>query len=102
MSELGEVAERAVEAARHASERLTRQVLTTGESAAAVEARLDEARHERQEKEGEARSRRVSLLIESPNSNAIRVTQILSNNVPAHAWQARKRVVVGKGVGNRV
>src|SRR3546814_18972443 len=44
MSELGEVAERAVEAARHASERLTRQVLTIGESAAAVEARSEERR----------------------------------------------------------
>ncbi|HEY9552676.1 MAG TPA: hypothetical protein VIR62_03625, partial [Allosphingosinicella sp.] len=88
MSELGEVAERAVEAARHASERLTRQVLTIGESAAAVEARIDEARHERQEKEGEALSRRVSLLIESLNSTAIDVTKILSNDVTDSAWQA--------------
>src|SRR3546814_4797846 len=88
MSELGEVAERAVEAARHASGRLTRQVLTIGESAAAVEARIDEARHERQEKEGEALSRRVPLLIESLNSTAIDVTKILSNDVTDIAWQA--------------
>ncbi len=88
MGELGEVAERAVETARQASERLTRQMVTIGESAAAVEARIDEARRERQEKEGEALSRRVSLLIESLNSTAIDVTKILSNDVTDSAWQA--------------
>src|SRR3546814_17470425 len=52
MSELGEVAERAVEPARHASERLTRQVLTIGESAAAVEARIDGGGTQRAQKDG--------------------------------------------------
>ena len=88
MGELGEVAERAVETARHASERLTRQMVTIGQAAAAVEARIDEARRERQEKEGEALSRRVALLIESLNSTAIDVTKILSNDVTDSAWQA--------------
>ena len=88
MGELGEVAERAVETARQASERLTRQMVTLGESAAAVEARIDAARRERQEKEGEALSRRVSLLIESLNSTAIDVTKILSNEVTDSAWAA--------------
>ena len=63
-------------------------MVTIGESAAAVEARIDEARRERQEKEGEALSRRVSLLIESLNSTAIDVTKILSNDVTDSAWQA--------------
>jgi hypothetical protein len=88
MGELGEVAERAVATARQASERLTRQMVVLGESAAAVEARIDEARREQQEKEGEALSRRVSLLIESLNSTAIDVTKILSNEVTDSAWAA--------------
>jgi hypothetical protein len=86
--ELSGVAERAVEAARAASERLTRQMLKIGESAAAVEARIDEARREQDAKESETFSRRVALLIESLNSTAIDVTKILSNEVTDSAWAA--------------
>lgn len=80
--------EGAVAAARKASERLTRQLLTIGESAAAMEARFDEERREREEKDGETLSRRVALLIESLNSTAIDVTKILSNEVTDSAWAA--------------
>jgi hypothetical protein len=88
MAEVTAVSERAVEAARKASERLTRQMLTIGETAAAIEERIDEARKEREEKEGENFSRRVGLLIESLNSTAIDVTKILSNEVTDSAWAA--------------
>jgi prefoldin subunit 5 len=88
VQELGKVADRAVEAARAASERLTRQMLKIGESAAAVEARIDEARRDRDAKESENFSRRVALLIESLNSTAIDVTKILSNEVTDSAWAA--------------
>ena len=88
LGELRQVAERATEAARQASERLTRQMLKIGETAAAVEARIDDARKEREERDAETFSRRVALLIESLNSTAIDVTKILSNEVTDSAWAA--------------
>jgi hypothetical protein len=88
MAELSAVSERAIETARLASERLTRQMLSLGETAAAIEARIDEERAEREEKESENFSRRVALLIESLNSTAIDVTKILSNEVTDSAWTA--------------
>lgn len=88
MAELSAVSERAIETARRASERLTRQMLSLGETAAAIEARIDEERAERDEKESENFSRRVALLIESLNSTAIDVTKILSNEVTDSAWTA--------------
>jgi predicted nucleic acid-binding Zn-ribbon protein len=86
MAELGDVAERAVETARKASERLTRQMLTIGEAAGAVEARIEKDRQEREARDSEQFSRRVALLIESLNSTAIDVTKILSNEVTDSAW----------------
>ncbi|HEX8578895.1 MAG TPA: hypothetical protein VF655_04790 [Allosphingosinicella sp.] len=88
MAELSAVTERALATARQASERLTRQMLTIGETAAAVEQRIDSARKEREEKDSENFSRRVALLIESLNSTAIDVTKILSNDVTDSAWAA--------------
>lgn len=88
MGELSLVAERAVEAARRASERLTRQMLTLTEAAAAVEARIEEGRREHEERDSESFSRRVALLIESLNSTAIDVTKIFSNEVTDSAWAA--------------
>jgi hypothetical protein len=88
LAQLQLMSEGAVAAARKASERLTRQLLTIGESAAAMEARFDEERRGREEKDGETLSRRVALLIESLNSTAIDVTKILSNEVTDSAWAA--------------
>jgi hypothetical protein len=86
LTELGTVAERTLDAAKRASERLTRQILTIGESAAAVEDRIEASRKEQEAKDGF--SRRVALLIESLNSTAIDVTKILSNDVTDSAWAA--------------
>jgi hypothetical protein len=88
MAELSVLSRRAVEAARDASERLTRQMLALGETASAVEDRIEAARREREEEESENFSRRVALLIESLNSTAIDVTKILSNEVTDSAWAA--------------
>jgi hypothetical protein len=82
------MSEAAVAAARKASERLTRQLLTIGETASAIEARIEDATAEREEREAEGFSRRVALLIESLNSTAIDVTKILSNEVTDSAWTA--------------
>jgi hypothetical protein len=88
LSQLGVMSEAAVASARRASERLTRQLVTIGETAAAIEARIDEERRVREEKDAESLSRRVALLIESLNSTAIDVTKILSNDVTDTAWAA--------------
>ena len=88
IAQLGVMSESAVGAARRASERLTRQLVTIGETAAAIEARIDEERARREEKDAESLTRRVALLIESLNSTAIDVTKILSNEVTDTAWAA--------------
>ncbi len=86
LTQLGVMSEAAVASARRASERLTRQLVTIGETAAAIEARIDAERRVREEKDAESLSRRVALLIESLNSTAIDVTKILSNEVTDTAW----------------
>jgi hypothetical protein len=88
MTMLTDLAEKAVTTARRASERLTRQMLTIGQTTAAIEARIDETERDREEQESQQLSRRVALLIESLNSTAIDVTKILSNEVTDTAWTA--------------
>ncbi|HEX9933134.1 MAG TPA: hypothetical protein VGB08_09860 [Allosphingosinicella sp.] len=88
LAQLGIMSEAAVATARRASERLTRQLVTIGETAAAIEARIDQERAAREEKDAETLSRRVALLMESLNSTAIDVTKILSNEVTDTAWAA--------------
>jgi hypothetical protein len=88
LTQLGVMSDAAVASARRASERLTRQLVTIGETAAAIEARIDAERKVREEKDAESLSRRVALLMESLNSTAIDVTKILSNEVTDTAWAA--------------
>jgi hypothetical protein len=88
MAELAAVAERSVETAKRASERLTRQMLSLGEATAAIEARIADDKSQRDAQDSEQMSRRVALLIESLNSTAIDVTKILSNEVTDSAWAA--------------
>ncbi|HEX5185159.1 MAG TPA: hypothetical protein VFW19_18645 [Allosphingosinicella sp.] len=88
MAELSAVSERALETARLASERLTRQMLALSETSAAVEGRIEDERRERETRERNNLSRRTALLIESLNSTAIDVTKILSNDVTDSAWAA--------------
>lgn len=88
LSELGEVAERAVGAAGQASDRLMRQMLTIAETSAQVEARIAAVHSEAEEADRDDFSRRVAFLIESLNSTAIDVAKILSNDVSDAAWAA--------------
>jgi archaellum component FlaC len=82
------VAARAVESARAASDRLTQQMLTLGQSAAALEQHVEETAKEHREKDSEAFARRVSLLIDSMHSAAIDVGKILSDEVDDKAWDS--------------
>jgi hypothetical protein len=63
-------------------------LLTIGETAAAIEARIAEDRAEREEKEAQALAQRVDLLIDALNSTAIDVSKILSNDAGDAAWAA--------------
>ncbi len=88
IDEIGAAAQRAVNVARQASERLTRQLLAIGEAAASIEARIEEDRSAREEKEAENLTRRVSLLIEAINSTSVDLNKVLSNEIADSAWAA--------------
>ena len=82
------VAARAVESARSASDRLTQQMVSIGQSAAALEQHIEETRKEQREKDSEAFARRVALLMDSMHSAAIDVGKILSDEIDDKAWGA--------------
>jgi predicted nucleic acid-binding Zn-ribbon protein len=82
------VAARAIESARAASDRLTQQVITIGQSAAALEQHIERTREDSREKDSEAFARRVSLLIDSMHSASIDVSKILSDEIDDKAWGA--------------
>jgi archaellum component FlaC len=82
------VAARAIESAKAASDRLTQQMVTLGRTATALEQHMEETSKEQREKDSEAFARRVSLLIDSMNSAAIDVGKILSDEVDDKAWDS--------------
>jgi predicted nucleic acid-binding Zn-ribbon protein len=84
--ELDTVAARAVETAREASDRLTAQMLSIGQSAVALEAHMERAREAQLKDSGEEFALRVSLLMDSMHSAAIDVQKILSDEVDDKAW----------------
>jgi hypothetical protein len=84
--ELDQVATRAVETAREASDRLTAQMLSIGQSAAALEAHIERNRAAQQKDSGEEFAKRVSLLMDSMHSASIDVQKILSDEVDDKAW----------------
>jgi hypothetical protein len=88
LAEVGNASHLALAAAQAASERLTRQLLAIGDTAAAIEERIAEDRAEREAKEAGELSRRVTLIIDALNSTAIDVTKILSNEASDAAWTA--------------
>ena len=88
LAEIAAAAQRATAVARQASERLTRQLLVIGETAALIEDRIADDHAQREERAAENLTRRVSLLIEALNSTAIDVNKILSNEVADTAWAA--------------
>lgn len=91
MTEIAATTERAVAAAQKATDRLMRQMLTISETSAALEARIAEAKEDVERNDHSNFARRVALLIESLNSNAIDVTKLLSNDVTDTAWAAYLR-----------
>jgi hypothetical protein len=88
LREVETVAARAVDSARAASDRLTQQMLSLGQSASALEHHIEQTGKEQREKDSEAFARRVSLLIDSMHSAAIDVGKILSDEIDDKAWGA--------------
>lgn len=88
LGEVESVAARALEAARNVSERLTQQMINIGQSAAALDAHLQETSGAQREHDSEQFAKRVSLLIDSMHSASIDVGKILSDETDDRAWAA--------------
>ena len=88
LREVDAVAGRALEAARGVSERLTQQMISIGQSAAALDAHLQETTEAQRQHDTENFAKRVSLLIDSMHSASIDVGKILSDEVDDRAWGA--------------
>ena len=86
LEELDRVATHAVETAREASDRLTAQMLSIGQSAVALEAHIERSREAQMKDTGEDFARRVSLLMDAMHSAAIDVQKILSDEIDDKAW----------------
>ncbi|HEX6218624.1 MAG TPA: hypothetical protein VFZ35_05060 [Sphingomicrobium sp.] len=86
LREVEAVAGRAVETARAATDRLTQQMLSLGQSATALERHFEEKEVAIREKDSEAFARRVALLIDSMHSASIDVGKILSDEIDEKAW----------------
>jgi hypothetical protein len=82
------VAAHAVESARAASDRLTNQMLTLGQTASALEAHIEQTSKEQREKDSEAFAKRVALLIDSMHSAAIDVGKIMADEIDDKAWSS--------------
>jgi len=88
LTEVEGVTARAVESARGASERLTQQMISIGQSATALEQHFLETNETQRARDSESFARRVSLLIDSMHSASIDVGKILSDEVDDKAWSA--------------
>ena len=88
LREVEAVAARAVQSARTATERLTEQMLSLGQSATALEQHVERQQSTDRERASEEFARRVSLLIDSMHSASIDVGKILSDEVDDKAWES--------------
>lgn len=88
LQEVETVAARAVESARIASDRLTQQMLSIGQTASALEAHIERTQEAQRASDSEAFARRTAMLIDSMHSAAIDVGKILSDEVDDRAWGA--------------
>ncbi|HVI06453.1 MAG TPA: hypothetical protein VM711_10220 [Sphingomicrobium sp.] len=83
-----DVAARAVDSARAASDRLTEKMITLGRTASALEAHIEQTSKEQREKDSEAFAKRVALLIDSMHSAAIDVGKIMADEFDEKAWNS--------------
>lgn len=88
IEEITAAADRAVQAAAGASDRLTRQLLSITDSNAQIEDRLKEAEARAQVRNQESFSRRSSMLIETLNNASIDIVKALAMEVSDNSWGA--------------
>jgi hypothetical protein len=88
LHEIVAISERAVSAAREATEIMDEKLALVEAKCVAIDNRIEEAEIESEASSMDGFARRVTLLIESLNSTAIDVTKILSNDVTDTAWAA--------------
>ena len=88
LAEVDRLATHAVTTARAASEQLTAQMLSIGQSASALEAHIERSRAAERKDNGEDFARRVSLLMDSMHSASIDVGKILSDEIDDKAWSS--------------
>ena len=88
LADVETVATRAVQAAQDASERLTRQMLSIGQTATALEAHIERSTEAQRTQDSEAFARRTAMLIDSMHSASIDVGKILSDEIDDKSWAA--------------
>ena len=88
LAEVETIAERALDSARAASDRLTGQMITLGQTASALEAHIEQTGKEQREKDSEAFAKRVAILIDSMHSAAIDVGKIMADEIDDKAWNS--------------
>jgi len=88
LREVDAVAEKALESARDASDRLTGQMITLGQTASALEAHIEQTSKDQRERDSEEFAKRVALLMDSMHSAAIDVSKILSDEIDERAWDS--------------
>ncbi|TGX55971.1 hypothetical protein E5A73_02325 [Sphingomonas gei] len=88
MVQLADTTEAAVNAATHASERLTQQMLALADATSRLEARIEEERVDRERADSDNFARRTTLLIEALNSASIDIAKAFSAEVTDGAWAA--------------
>ena len=88
LSAIATAADDAVAAAQRASNRLADQMLTIAETTALVDARIEDAREEREKADTDGFGRRSSILVEALNSASIDIAKSFSTDVADSAWAA--------------
>ena len=91
LASLDESAKRSTEAGREAAIQLRDQLVKVNELASNLETRVSQARERAEEQVDNDFSRRVALITESLNSNAIDVAKALSTEVTDTAWASYLR-----------
>lgn len=88
LAEIDTATARTVAATNAATDQLLQRIDEVGKTSAAIEKRVTEAQSSIEKNDRDTLTRRVALLTESLNSNAIDVAKILSNDVSDVAWDA--------------
>ncbi|WP_294391820.1 hypothetical protein [uncultured Sphingomonas sp.] len=91
MASIEAASEQAIDAARAAAERLSRQLLTIAETTTAIQGRIDANAQDTEGHDDQSFARTTGLLIEALNSTAIDVAKIFSNEVSDEEWKAYLR-----------